>query len=107
MKSSEISAVLNEIKAAIQQMYGPRFEQMILYGSYARGDEEPESDLDILLVLRNVEDPLEAREQLSPLLWKLALEHQMVFSVLPVDADDFEHRKSPLLLNIAREGVSV
>ena len=104
---SDVTSVLKKLKAAIQQTYGPRFQQMILYGSYARGDEEPGSDLDILLVLQDMEDPLEERERLSLLLWQLALEHQIVFSVLPVDADDFKQRKSPLFLNIAREGVAV
>lgn len=102
-----VRPILHELKIALQQIYGARLHEMILYGSYARGDAVAGSDLDILLVLENVQDPLAEREQLSTLLWKLSLEQQMVFSVLPVDAEVFQYRKSPLFLNIKREGVMI
>lgn len=99
--------VLKRLKAALRQTYGARLHEMILYGSYARGDAVEGSDLDILLVLDHVRDPLDERERLSMLLWQLSLEQHIVFSVLPVDVEIFRHRKSPLFLNIQREGVAI
>lgn len=99
--------ILQRLKATLRQLYGARLHEMILYGSYARGDAGEGSDLDILLVLENVHDPLAEREQLSTLLWQLSLEQHMVFSVLPVDAQVFQYRNSPLFLNIKREGIPI
>ena len=102
-----VNSILRELKATLRKNYGARLNQMILYGSYARGDAVKGSDVDILLVLDNVQDPLNEREQLSLLLWQLALDHQLVFSVLPVDTDVFNHYNTPLFLNIRREGVVI
>ncbi len=43
----------NEYKAALQNLYGDNFAELILFGSYARGDNWEESDLDFAVVLRN------------------------------------------------------
>lgn len=102
-----VTPVLKNLKAKLQRMYGARLHEMIVYGSYARGEAVPGSDVDILLVLENVHDPLTERERLSMLLWQLSLEQNLVFSVLPVDAESFQQRQSPLFLNIRREGVAI
>jgi predicted nucleotidyltransferase len=105
MKTPETS--LEQLKDKVQEIYGPRFRRMILYGSYARGEAQEGSDVDILLVLKNVSDPLAERERLSDVLWQLALEHTIVLSVLPVDEHAFETRQTPLFLNVKREGVTL
>lgn len=99
--------VLQKLKRTAQEMYGQRFRQMILYGSYARGEAQTGSDVDILLVLKDVSDPLAERDRLSEVLWQLALEHGIVLSVLPVDEQAFETRQTPLFLNVKREGVTI
>lgn len=42
-----IKQYVNEIK----QIYGTHLRQIILYGSYARGDFRPDSDIDIMILL--------------------------------------------------------
>lgn len=105
MRSPE--PLLQELKREIQIVFGPRFRQMILYGSYARGEAQQGSDVDILLVLKDVSDPLAERERLSELLWRLALKYDVVLSVIPVDEHALETRRKPLFLNVKREGVIV
>lgn len=108
MKAIETAKpILQELKREAQAIYGQRFQQMILYGSFARGEAQKGSDLDILLILKDVSDPLAERERLSELLWRLALEHDVVLSVLPVDAQAFETRQKPLFLNVKREGITI
>lgn len=38
---------------ALRKAFGERLERVILYGSKARGDDHPESDVDVLAVLRD------------------------------------------------------
>jgi hypothetical protein len=63
--------------------------------------------VDILLVLKDVSDPLAERERISELVFRLALEHDVVLSVIPVDEYALETRQKPLFLNVKREGVPV
>jgi predicted nucleotidyltransferase len=102
-----IKPVLDELKRELVLLYGQRLRQMILYGSYARGDAQEDSDVDVLLILQDVHDPLAEREQLSEMIWQLVLEHGIVISVLPVDAALYANRQKPLFLNVRREGVLI
>lgn len=99
--------LLQELKREFQLLYGPRFRQMILYGSYARGDAQQGSDVDILLVLKDVSDPAAERERLSELLFRLALKYDVVVSVIPADEHALETRRKPLFLNVKREGLII
>ena len=47
-----VRAALAEAKAHLQALYGDRLDHIVLYGSRARGDARPESDVDLLVVLR-------------------------------------------------------
>lgn len=43
--------LIAELTVGLDGVYGDRLKGLYLYGSYARGEEDRESDLDILVVL--------------------------------------------------------
>ena len=43
--------VLEEFKREIKKLYGKRLRDIILYGSWARGDATEDSDIDVLVIL--------------------------------------------------------
>ncbi len=53
--NKRISNLLSELKSGLAMIYGERLKRVYLYGSYARGDEDKESDFDILVVLEDFE----------------------------------------------------
>ena len=65
MKRSELDIVLKELTEQIYDLLGDKLDKVVLYGSYARGDNTEESDVDVL-VLTNME-PEENRK----ILWTL------------------------------------
>ncbi len=51
----KISRLLTELKSELRALYGERLTGVYLYGSYARGEADAESDVDILVVLDHID----------------------------------------------------
>ena len=49
--NENLPEILAELRHYFNDLYGDRLVQLILYGSQARGDAKPDSDIDILVVL--------------------------------------------------------
>lgn len=52
-RSAGIKPILQELKSDLKRVYGEHFLDMLLFGSYARGDFNEQSDVDVLLVFEN------------------------------------------------------
>jgi predicted nucleotidyltransferase len=46
--NERLAIILNELRRALETIYGERLEQVILFGSQARGDAQFGSDIDVL-----------------------------------------------------------
>jgi predicted nucleotidyltransferase len=55
MRSQAQAAAIDELVRRIAERFSP--ERIILFGSRARGDARPDSDIDLLVLFREVEDP--------------------------------------------------
>jgi len=98
---------LTELRRGLGRLYGDRLAQAILFGSRARGEGEPASDIDVLLVLRGEVRPGDEIARTSRLRAALCLKHGVVFSCTYLSADRFRNGDSPLLLNVRREGIAI
>lgn len=83
-------------------------ERIILFGSKARGEDDPESDIDLLLLTRRALSREEERMVID-LLFPLQLQHEVIFSTLEVPTAEWEHglyQVLPLRAEIERDGVA-
>jgi len=105
--STRLQNILAELRRRFETLYGPRLIQMVLYGSQARGDAEPGSDIDVLVVLTGDVDPCREIDRTLEDVVALSLENDVVISCVFMGEHRFRHRNGPLLRNIRREGVPI
>lgn len=103
----KIKPILNEVKRRLKKIYGKRLKKVILYGSYARGDADDGSDIDLIILLENMDEPVTEMEKFSESIWKLDLKYDTVISVIPIEENVFKKRRLPVILNAKREGITI
>ncbi len=55
--STHIEALLRDLRGRLEALYGKRLHAVVLYGSHARGEATPDSDVDVMVVLEGEVDP--------------------------------------------------
>lgn len=103
--------VLHRLKKELEALYGPRLKRVLLYGSRARGDHQPDSDYDILVVLENPVDFWPEQKRLSAVsssfLWKTIAEgHPVDVSFKPTTEEQMQQRTG-FMHNVRREAIEV
>ena len=99
--------IISELKKHFISLYGSRLFYMILYGSQARGDAEAGSDIDILVVLAGDTNPFSEISRTEFIVSELSLKYNVVIACVFTSRERFENYRSPLFLNIHREGVVI
>lgn len=99
--------IAEQAVAKLRDVYGRRLVRVVLYGSQARGDAGPESDIDLLVVLRDMDSPWEELRRMDELLWQLSSQHAVTLSALPVTEEQFGQSGKPVLVEARAHGKTV
>lgn len=99
--------LLVEVKKRLKEIYGDNLKDVILYGSYARGDFSQGSDIDLIILLGKMEQRMTERKKYFDAIWELELKYDMVISILPFKEEEYKTRRLPIILNAKREGISI
>jgi len=102
----DLDALMTEFREGLRQIYGERLARLVLFGSRARDNARPDSDIDLLVVLHGSVDVNDEIRRVSSLSSRLSLQYDTVISCLYVSERDFENDTSPLMVNIRREGLA-
>jgi predicted nucleotidyltransferase len=101
------NSIVQKCKETLSQYYGARLKGVILYGSMARGEAGPASDIDLLVLLSAPFDYFAELRQIVDVLYPIQLESEQLISAKPALASDYEGGSISLYRNAQREGVAV
>jgi len=96
--------VAHDVAEDLRSLYGERLRRVILFGSWARGDAHPESDIDLLVVLDRVEARWDELRRMDPILWRHSFANDTVVCATPVSESDLREARWPLLIRVRAEG---
>ncbi len=99
--------LLKRCAEAIRKAYPDRLAGIVLYGSVARGDDTPESDVDILVLIDGDYGLLDEIERLVDALYPLELESGKLISARPAHAEDYRRGATMFYRNAAEEGIAL
>lgn len=108
--AAELDAITSELVEEVTKLLKNDVYKIILYGSYARGDADNESDIDIMILLGCGKDKVPAyRKQLVKVASSASLKNDIEVSFMLRDRETFEQNEKilPFYRNVAREGVAL
>ena len=98
--------VLIRFRAALGELYGARLERVVLFGSHARGDDQPDSDYDVAGFLNELPDRWVELDRLADLRVSFLDETGVFFDAKPYPLSAYVD-STPLMHEIRREGVDL
>jgi uncharacterized protein len=100
-----IKGLLTELKQGLTKIYGERLKAMVLFGSYARGDNHEGSDMDVMIVLDTYKSYWDELVRSSELASDLSLKYDITISRMIMSEEQWKKGELPVLKNIRIEGV--
>lgn len=105
-KDIDLKELLIELKAGLQKIYGLSLKGLYLYGSYARGGQNWESDVDVLIVLDDFKSYCAEIDRTGQLGSELSLKYGVALSKVFMRESEWLHKQTPFLLNVREETVA-
>lgn len=107
-ENKKIQILLNELKEKLDEIFSGILVHVIVFGSYVKGDYDPESDLDIFVII-NSEDIAAGEDKLLDAAVDLSLKYDIVISAFLESYDNFNKYKTikPFYAEIQKTGIVI
>lgn len=107
---NELNVLLKEIAAIYRKVFGDDIVKIVLYGSYARGTFDAESDIDIAAIVKGEREELQRKlREVWIMSSNLELEYETILSPTVIPYEEFEKYRNdiPYYRNIEEEGIDI
>ncbi|MDI6759902.1 MAG: nucleotidyltransferase domain-containing protein [Candidatus Brocadiaceae bacterium] len=106
MKNQKPDGAIQQLASTLRKRFGTHLVKIILFGSRARGDYEPDSDYDVLVLLDEVTK--EIRDEIDEIVWQIGWDNDVLITSIVHDVRTFEtHLYEPLFINVRKEGITL
>ena len=99
----DADAIARSVAVDLRALYGDRLQQVLLFGSYARGTAHEESDIDLLVVLDSLESAAREMDAMDDIMWRHTLANLVAITSVPISQQDYERAGTPFLARVRSE----
>ncbi len=104
MVKPDADPILKRFRVALAEIYGDRLDQVVLFGSRARGDATPDSDYDVAVFLKALPDRWSELDRMADLRVRFLDETGAFFDAKPYASASYRET-SPLMQEIRHDGL--
>ncbi|MBI3313072.1 MAG: nucleotidyltransferase domain-containing protein [Candidatus Omnitrophica bacterium] len=106
IQDPKLKELLMEFRTGLQAIYGSRLKGLYLFGSYARGEQKAESDVDMLVVLENFGSYYEEVRRTGQIGSDLSLKYSVTITQVFVKEADWLQAETSFLNNVRDEAIA-
>jgi predicted nucleotidyltransferase len=107
-QESRVNTIMSKVVVDMKELYGKNLRKVILYGSYARGEQDEYSDMDIMVLVDiDREELCQYRGKVFDKTYEIGFEHNVL---LPVISENYQHFYKwvpylPFYSNVEKDGI--
>lgn len=100
------NAMKKELVSGLLDIFSENIVAIILYGSVARNEDTPESDIDIAIIMKHDMDEI-TREKFIKWSANLDLRYDRIFSIVDIQEENMQKwgKILPFYQNVQKEGI--
>ncbi|MEN6413436.1 MAG: nucleotidyltransferase domain-containing protein [Veillonellales bacterium] len=107
-QKSRVTTIMNEIVDSMKNIFGDKLRQVILFGSYARGEQEEYSDMDIMVLVNLNDQELNPyNNAIADIMTDISIKYGVLPAIIDKNYEHFHHWVPflPFYQNVKAEGV--
>ncbi|MEB3175420.1 MAG: nucleotidyltransferase domain-containing protein [Cyanobacteriota bacterium] len=105
LANPKLVTILGKVKNYFQENYGNDLANIILFGSQARGENDLDSDIDLLVILKNSFDSYKENKKNSAFISEICLENDIVITCFLMSLNHWQTRNNAFIRNVKKEGI--
>ena len=107
---NDIKNIIEDFTNKVSTILGSHLKQIILYGSYARGDFNKDSDIDIMILTDLKDNEIEKyRTKISDIAYDIEYDNDFDITISPLvkNIDKFNYwlQALPFYMNVQKDGI--
>lgn len=105
-ENPQLMKALLHMSNELKDIYGDYLVKIVLYGSYARGEQTAESDVDIAVILKDGNTE-KMHDDMTDVVVDYELDQGVTMSVIPIEFEQYTawNKTLPFYKNIDKEGI--